>query len=730
MVNHSRRRSLKRVLYHLLLLIFTSGAAFSAVMFITPVSASVSDLEIGDVSDQDILAPYTITYNSDVLTEAQRQQAIQDVLPRYTSVDTNVARLQLEKLRSAMAYITSVRADSFTDIDTKIIDLSALQDIQITQDTALGILALSDTRWQTIQQDAISVLEKVMRNTIRDSEVETYRSYAINWVSLAIPADQAIIVAELAAAFVAPNSFYSQDLTQAAQENAYESVLPVSLSYVTGETVVRRGEKVTEEDIEALQHFGLAEKEISWQDYTSAGLIVGVSVFLAIIFLRRKDELRFNTSSLFIIAVFFVVFLAGARLVFPLHALLPYLFPISAYALIIAALFGAKPALVMVVPLIVLSTYGHANAMEIFLYHGIGSLFGVLIPRQEKRVSSLIWVGLSITASGSAVVTTYRLLDSDTNGTALLTLLAISILNGMISAGFTVLLQSVIAPMLGQTAPLQLLELSRPDHPLMEYLLRNAPGTYQHSLQVANLAEQAAERIGADSLLTRIGALYHDIGKAANSQFFVENQIPGNLDTHDQLEPQQSAGVIIHHVMAGVELAKKHKVPRRIQDFITEHHGTFKTHYQWTQAIKEANGDASLLEEKNFKYSGPRPQSRETALVMLADGCEARVRAKRPPNERELKKIIRDTVDTCMEAKQLDDTNLTLKDLNIIMDSFSATLKGIYHPRVEYPTLDVPTEPLAPQSTQNEDSPETNGVLDESLFTKTQPTMLPPEDTP
>jgi putative nucleotidyltransferase with HDIG domain len=377
----------------------------------------------------------------------------------------------------------------------------------------------------------------------------------------------------------------------------------------------------------------------------------------------------------------------------PIHELAPFIFPIAAYPLIIAGLFGAEPALVMVVLLIILTSNGHSSSLELILYYGLGSLFGVLLPRQEQRITGFIWVGLSVAAAGAVVLTTNQLLEAEAEGLTLLTLFAVAMVNGMITAGFTVLMQSVLAPMLGQTTPLQLLELSRPDHPLLEYLLRNAPGTYQHSLQVANLAEQAAERIDANSLLTRVGALYHDIGKAKNAQFFVENQVYDDLNTHDNLDPIQSAGIIKDHVISGLLLAKEHKLPRRIQDFIAEHHGTFKTRYQWTQALNAVSGDASQLDEENFKYIGPRPQSRETALVMLADGCEARVRAKRPANEDEIRAIIKDTVDTCMSEGQLDDTPLTLKDLDRIIDSFTATLKGIHHPRVEYPTLDVPTQP-------------------------------------
>jgi putative nucleotidyltransferase with HDIG domain len=695
MAKKNNRKILQRKLLLILLLIGASGLVFVAVFYIKPVIVSVTDLEAGDVSGQDILAPYAISYNSDILTEQLREEAVREVTAKYTTADTNVARNQLEHLRQALAYITTVRSDTYASTEEKQADLAALQEVQLSQETALGILELNDPRWQTIQQEAIVVLEQVMRNTIRDSQLEIFRRSAVNIVSLSIPEDQAAIAAELAAAFIAPNSFFSQSLTETTEQLAYESVAPVSISYATGETIIRRGEVVTAVDLEALQQYGLAEPDIRWQDYASSGILVLLSAILVIIFFRRNPELTGNPFSLFIIALLFVVYLVAARLVLPIHPLTPFVYPFAAYALIIAGLFGAEPALVTMIPLIVLGTYGHGNAYELILYYGISSLFGVLIPRQEQRIAGFIWVGLSVAASGAVVITTLRLLDSETTGVNLLTLLAMALLNGMIAAGFTVLIQFFLAPLLGRTTPLQLLELSRPDHPMLEFLLRNAPGTYQHSLQVANLAEQAAERIDADSLLTRVGALYHDIGKTQNSQFFIENQVPGQLDTHDNIDPEKTAGIIIKHVTEGVELAKKYKLPRRIQDFITEHHGTFKTRYQWTQAVKAVGGDKSLLDDKHFKYTGPRPQSRETALVMLADGSEARVRAKRPANQEDLRAIIKDTVDTCLAAGQLDDTPLTLKELNIIVDSFTATLKGIYHPRVEYPTLDVPTRPVS-----------------------------------
>jgi len=707
MSKSSHKRSFRQIIFQTLLLVITSGLAFVAVFYITPAKSPAMDLKPGEVASLDILAPKAIVYNSAVLTEQMRAAAIRDISGRYSVADTNVARKQLEHLRAALAYISSVRADIYANTDQKLADLSIVQDIHLNPETAALILELNDPRWQTIQQEAIVVLEQVMRNTIRDAQLDSYQNSVPNLVSLALTEGQANIVAELVAAFITPNSFYSESLTEDARNEAAAAVEPVTVSFAAGETIVMRGEVASEIDVEALQQLGLAEPEGRWQDLVSVGALVILSSSLVIIFFTREPRLLQDTPGLFVIALLFIIFLVAARLVLPIHALTPYIFPLAAFALVISGLFGAQPALVIIIPLIILAIYGQTNPYELLLYYALGSIFGVLIPRQEQRITGFIWVGMNVAASGAAILTVYRLLDPETTGNTLATLSAMALINGLSAAGFTVLAQFLLAPALGQTTSLQLLELSRPDHPLLEYLLRSAPGTYQHTLQVANLAEQAAERIDADSLLTRVGALYHDNGKALNSAFFIENQIPDRIDTHENLEPQKSAAFIRDHVIEGVELAKQHRLPRRIISFITEHHGTFLTRYQWVQAVKAANGDVSLLDEKDFRYIGPRPQSRETALVMLADGAEARVRAKRPKSETELRVIIKDTVDTCMDAGQLDDTPLTLQDLNTIVESFTATLRGIYHPRVEYPTIEPPQQPLENQSEEGKAPAET-----------------------
>ncbi|NJC97567.1 MAG: HDIG domain-containing protein [Anaerolineae bacterium] len=329
--------------------------------------------------------------------------------------------------------------------------------------------------------------------------------------------------------------------------------------------------------------------------------------------------------------------------------------------------------------------YAMPNALDLMPYYLISSMVGVLVLGSARRVWTFFRAGMATSIAGIVVLLAFRFPFTPMDGIAMLQLSGAAVFSGLASSSIALLLQYFLAQTLGLTTALQLIEISRPDFPLLQFFLRNAPGTYQHSLQVANLAEQAAELIGADALLTRVGALFHDVGKAMNPMFFIENQPQGRVNTHEDLEPAESAAAIITHVPDGVVLARKHRLPRRIDDFILEHHGTMVTRYQYNQALEAAGGDTSKVYIEQFRYPGPRPRSRETALLMLADGTEARARAERPQDEETIRKIVLSTIEAAQKQGQLDDTQLTLKDLHIITDSFVTILKGTHHPRIAYP---------------------------------------------
>ncbi len=698
----------RAALWAIVLLMAVSLAAFLALILTLPSPPDSIPAQVGEVARQDIQAPNTVEYVSQILTEQARQTAENQVAPVYAPADPSVARVQIEHLRSALQYITVVRNDAYAGPEQKLADLSAMQDLHLDDETANALLGLPQNRWDILQQETLSVLEQVMRSSIRQDALETVRRSIPTLVSLALSEDQAGLVADLASAFVLPNSFFSPELTDLARQAAREAVEPVTQSFIQGETILQSGEVVTDFHIEALTELGLIQPQENPQNgYLGAGALSLVAAgFVWMYFLRRRPAMLNNLRSLVIIALLFLAFLAGSRLLVN-RSVMPYIYPLPAFGLLLGVLFGQELGLVLSLILAVLAGYGVSNSLDLTLFYLFSALTSVLALGRARRVAHFFRAGMAIAVTGFAMILAYRWPFASTDLRALVELGAAAIFNGIAATSITLLLQYLLAQFLGLVTPLQLLEISRPDFPLLQFFLRNAPGTYQHSLQVANLAEQAAERIGADPLLTRVGALFHDVGKAANASFFIENQVPGSINTHDDIQPADSAAAIIRHVTDGVELARKHRLPGRITDFMLEHHGSLITRYQYRKAVDLAGGDPSKVDLDQFRYPGPTPRSRETALLMLADGVEARARAEQPKDEDELRVLIRNVIEIAQREGQLDYAPLTLRDLHTVTESFVTTLRNTYHPRIQYPKSlpgeskpaaeDVPTIPNLPK---------------------------------
>jgi cyclic-di-AMP phosphodiesterase PgpH len=689
-------------LFQIILLIVASVISYGALVLPELLLPAAVPLQPGDVSPSDFQAPRTHEFISETRTEDARRNAESGVAPVYAPPNPSIARGQIERLRAALQYITLVREDENSTPEQKVADIAGLKDVVLKPQTIESLLAMPAARWEAIQQESLSVLEQVMRPTIRENELDIARRSVPSLVSLALNEEQAALVAELVTAFVVPNSVYSQELTEAARQAAREAVEPIIQEYKAGEIIVLRGQIISQAEFEALQELELIEESSPWQDYVGAAALIVMSAgFIHLYFSRRRMTFQFEARSLLVVALIFIAFIISARLVIPNRTVLPYAFPLSALGLLIATLFGVETGVVFSIVLAILVPYNLPNALDLTPYYLLSSLTGVLVLGNARRVWTFFRAGMAIAGAGIAMLIAFRFPFVQMDAVALLQLSGAAIFSGLAASSIALLLQYFLAQALGLTTALQLIEISRPDFPLLQFFLRNAPGTYQHSLQVANLAEQAAEAIGADALLTRVGALFHDVGKAMNPMFFVENQAQDQLNTHEDLAPHESAAAIIAHVNDGIMLAHKHRLPRRIDDFILEHHGTMITRYQYNQAVEAAGGDASKVDKEKFRYPGPRPRSRETALLMLADGSEARARAERPEDEEAIRNIVRSTIEIAQKQGQLDNTQLTLRDLSTITDVFVNILRGTHHPRISYPkespaTQDVSTVPNRP----------------------------------
>jgi putative nucleotidyltransferase with HDIG domain len=683
-----------------ILLVLTSIISYGALVVPELLLQTAAPLQAGDVSPSDFQATRTHDYISQVRTEDARRSAEESVAPVYGLPSPSIAREQIERLRATLEYIALVREDEHSTSEQKAADIALLTEVKLKDGTVESILALPPARWDAIQQESLSVLEQVMRRAIREHELDPTRRIIPSLVSLALNEEQALLVAELVSAFVTPNTLLSEEATQQARQEARDAVEPIIQEYKAGEIIVLRGQIISAAELEALQEFGLIEDTQPWQNYVgAAGLVAVVAAFVHLYFSRRHLPFQYEPRSLVLVALLFILFIISARVSIPNRTVLPYAFPLPALGLLIATLFGIETGIVFSIALSVLVPYNMPNAFDLIPYYLFSSLTGVLVLGNARRVWTFFRAGMAAAAAGIVTLLAFRFPFVQMDAVALLQLTGAAIFSGLASASIALLLQYFLAQALGLTTALQLIEISRPDFPLLQFFLRNAPGTYQHSLQVANLAEQAAEAIGADALLTRVGALFHDVGKAMNPMFFVENQPQGEVNTHEDLAPHESAEAIISHVNAGIALAHKHRLPRRIDDFILEHHGTMVTRYQYNQALEAAGGDESKVDKEAFRYPGPRPRSRETALLMLADGSEARARAERPENEEAIRKVVRSTIEAAQKHGQLDETQLTLRDLSLITEVFVNILRGTHHPRISYPkespaTQDVSTVPV------------------------------------
>jgi putative nucleotidyltransferase with HDIG domain len=433
--------------------------------------------------------------------------------------------------------------------------------------------------------------------------------------------------------------------------------------------------------------FALRPTALDWRGLASNVLFVmALTSILALYVGQMQQQILRDRRRLTLLILLVVVAGVAARLTIPGHVLMPYLFPMAAVAMLISVLLDTHLAIVVTVVLSLLIGFVGGGSLNLTIYALLSSLVAALMVSRPERFSAFAWAAAAIAIVNAIVAVSFRLLSPGYDLVGLLQLMGTGLVNGIISSSLTFTTFFWLGGVFGITTPLQLVELTRPTHPLARTLLLEAPGTYHHSLMVGNLAERAADLVGADPLLVRVAALHHDVGKSLHPYFFIENQTNGE-NYHLQLDAKTSAQIIIGHVQDSLELGRKHRFPEAILDIIAQHHGTTSVGlgYFYRQARKEGNGEVN---EMDFRYPGPRPRSKEAAIVMLADGVEAAVRAAPSSSGSEIERIIRKLANDRLVSGELNECDLTLRDLEIICNTFIEVLQGVYHPRIAYADRD------------------------------------------
>ncbi len=642
-------------------------------------------LDVGDVSPVDVRAPRNLRYESEVLTRAAREQAARQVPVVYDAPQPQVARQQLMRLREIIDFIDTVRANPYATPEEKTEEIQAINDLALPEDLARAIAAMPQDRWELVAAQALETLRLAMSREIRETELPVVRSNVPLLVDQTRLSEQeAAIVTRIVQALLQPNTFPNPQKTEERRKQAKEAVAPVVVEYEAGEIIIRSGEVVTEAHVEALDKFGLRQKHITWQNVVANGLLVLLFLTIILMYTYRfyiPFWLRW-TDPVILYGMLVGAFLLAKGMV-PGHSVLPYMYPLGALAVTIATVQNREIAVIALTFVAVALGRIMGNSLMLATHAGLGAMTMMLIADRAERLATYVWAAIGLFLTQVAVILSFTLVNGWNDVNQILSLGVASFISSVFSASLTMLNFYIMGFLFGITTIVQLMELARPNHPLLQQLITKAPGTYHHSLVVSNLAERAAAAIGADAYLTRVGTYYHDVGKIRRPSYFIENQ-QGGINPHNQLDPKTSAQIIISHVADGEDLAREYHLPQRIRDFIREHHGTTLVAYFYHKALEEAE-DPSQVNEQDFRYPGPKPRSKETAILMLADGVEAVARARQPSTREELNKIVEDIILQRLEEGQLDEAPLTLHDLAVIRKTFVEVLSGVYHTRINYP---------------------------------------------
>jgi cyclic-di-AMP phosphodiesterase PgpH len=642
----------------------------------------------GEVSRVRINAPRQITFESASKTREAQDKAANAIADVYDAPDLQIGRQQLARAQSVLNFLDSIRHDTYTTFSQKQEQVAHIPELSVTPAVLSETLNLDDSRWSLVSRESLAALEQLMRTEIRPEQVPDARRVLPRFVSRELTTDETALAGELVKGFVVANSLPDPKQTQALRDEARKAVAPVRVTYQQDETILREGEVISPGAIEALEALGLLQTQRNLRELSGQWLLsLVLAVVIAFYFGSQPPRQWMQWRRIGLILALVVTTAFAAKLMVPGHSLQPYLLPVPAVGMTLALIFGAPSALVVstCLALVVGLMAGSSFDLELITYVFVGCIAAVVSVNRIERLNSFAWAGVLIALANISVIAIFLLLAPQIPDPLQIVLrVAAGVLNAMMSVSFALAGYSLTAHYLDIVTPLQLFDLSRPTSPLLRQLLLKAPGTYHHTLLLSNMAERAAESIGADPLLARVAAYYHDIGKAVQPYFFIENQIDRE-NPHDELnDPYESARIVINHVIDGMALAHKYRLPKPISDVIAQHHGTMLAAYFYHKAKEQApNGE---VDERFFRYPGPRPQSREAAIIMLADGAEATVRATRPTTADELENVLKRIFRDRVGSGELDESNLQMRDLELIRRAFFEILQGQFHPRIQYPT--------------------------------------------
>ena len=683
--------------------IFLAGTAVLCLLLMLAVTPQRYDLKVGDI------APNTITASKDVVDEIstarQQEAAAASVEPTYVYKEGISAEV-MQNLQSVLAQATAVQKYGQRVLETAAPDDRQKQkNYQFSEAelkyarSLLTQLTLADYQLDTLLRateeqmtemcsNLTAAVENTMNTTVRETNVNESIQYLQQIIGLKTDIDLLQnVVMPILRKVVQPNMVIDQEATDKLRQEARDAVEPVV--YKQGQNIVLARERVTANQLEMLRSLGMLDNDtFDLNIYIGAFLLVLLSMMVLLIALILLDpELLASPKKLVLVMLVLCLTMGACVLAKEIN---PYLTPALLGVMMLTGLIGARAGVAGCLTLTVLvsallaggDTSYTSEIVNLLFISFISGFLVVIILRRKPYRQQVLLCGLLTGLSNMVIILTIGFMTNNSMGLVMNNALW-SALSAVVASVLCIALDALMEAVFRLATPAKLLELSNPNQPILRRLMIEASGTYHHSIIVANLAEAAAETVGANPLLCRAGAYYHDIGKLKRPMYFKENQLGEN--PHEHTNPYISAAIVTAHTRDGVMLAQQYHLPQEIQDIIIEHHGDTPVMYFYHKALKQADGQA--VDIADFRYDGRRPQSKESAIIMLADTVEAAVRSMPDPTPKAIEEFIAKLVRGKIDDGQLNDAPLTLQDVSKICRAFTTVLKGVFHERIEYPSI-------------------------------------------
>ena len=615
----------------------------------------------------------------DVRSEIEKSK-VTNVLPEGMGVEIQQPskEAQIQQLRDKLTEITDSQTQlMFTDDHLWSLLSSAKSDLQIASNTVQTLV--KEKLNHEIRKEQLNSVKNEIENEVRQN------------TSIDDSLKNAIIV--IARGAIVETEFLDQAKTDELIRQAREAVEPTRI--LQGQIIVTEGELVDREVYRQLELLGMLDNNASYNPIFGLIILIVIQMsFLFILFDRSKMNLIKKRNAVLVTSIIYSLSIILMELmsiiVDEFDVTVAFLYPTALATMLVRLLCNDKIAGLVTI-LIATSAgvifqegYAAVLQMDIALYIIFGGFASIFFMRSIEKRSDLLKACAIVAIINLGFIAFYLLMIQTEYGLMELLFYGIAgVVSGLLSGALTMGLLPFFESAFGLLSTMRLIELSNPNHPLLKKLLTETPGTYHHSIMVANLAEAACEAIGADGLLARVGCYYHDIGKTKRPAFFIENQMSG-INPHDSLQPERSAEIIIAHTTDGAELLSKHKMPQEIIDIALQHHGTSTLKY-FVHKAKEAGKE---VDESHYSYPGPKPQTKEAAVISIADSVEAAVRSMKSPNSDKIRNLVHSIIQSRVQENQFDECDVSIKELKIIEKALCETLNGIFHSRIEYPKED------------------------------------------